>query len=61
MITTEDLQKLNRAVADARNAKPFDQQRYDTAHAEYMAAIQRWEQEGKTLSDSIRAALKLKR
>lgn len=54
MITSQDLQRLNRAVADARNAQPFDQARYDAAHEAYMKAIEQWAEEGKQIADAAR-------
>lgn len=54
MITSQDLQRLNRTVADARNAQSFDQARYDAAHAEYMRAIEQWAEEGKQIASTAR-------
>lgn len=56
MITTEDLQRFNQAVTDARNAVPFDQERYDTAHAAYIEIIYKWAQEGKEIAEAARNA-----
>jgi hypothetical protein len=55
MITTQDLQALNKAVHDARRAG--DDVAYEAALDAYSKALDAWAKEGREVADEARAAL----
>lgn len=56
MITTQDLQRLNKVVHDARRAG--DDAAYDVALDAYSKALETWAKEGAELADQARRELR---